>query len=105
MTIVYIIAGVIIVIVLAMIIGSHHPMFKMTSQTLGRVVGAVEREVRDEVERREETVITVAYEIHGTPYTVEKVIRGKKAYKFPTGKKVEIRYNPAEPHMGTFGVG
>jgi len=102
MTIVYILAGVIVLIILSMIVMSHHPMFKMTSQTMGRIVSATEREVRDDYERRDETTVVVAYDIHGTGYQVEKVIRGKKAYKFPTGKEVVVRYNPAEPHVGTF---
>jgi len=104
MTIVYILAGVIVLIILTMIVMSHHPMFKMTSQTLGQIVSATEREVRDEHERREETLIVVAYEIHGVPYQVEKIVRGKKACRFPAGKKIDIRYNPAEPHVGTFVI-
>jgi hypothetical protein len=99
MAAVWIIIGVIAFTILAMVIASHHPFFKMTSSTTGEVITSDQREVRDDRERRDETVIRFKYAVHGKPYERERVIRGRIADRFPPGSRVPVKYNPAEPDM------
>ena len=99
MTIVYVLTAIIVIVLLGMVVASHHPLFKMTSQTIGRIMSATEREVRDENERRDETLVLCKFEVRGQEYEIQRIFRGKKAYKFPAGITVSIKYNPAEPQM------
>src|SRR5436190_11080813 len=96
---VWIIIGVIATSILVIVIASHHPFFKMTSSTTGEVLESSQREVRDERERRDETVVRFKYAVHGKPYEMERVIRGRIAERFPVGARIPVKYNPAEPDM------
>ncbi len=104
MPFVYAIAVIIILAILIMVVMSHHPMFKMTSQTVGTIASASEREVRDENERRDETIILCTYEVAGHPYQIERILRGKKAYKFPAGRQIKVKYNPSDPQMAEMAM-
>jgi hypothetical protein len=101
---VYIVTGLILIGAMLMVVFSHHRFFKMTSSTSGEVVRSEQREVRDENERRDETVVVVRYAVHGKPYEIERVMRGRLADRLAPGKKVVIRYNPAEPDMADLAL-
>ncbi|MDB5331946.1 MAG: hypothetical protein JWP03_3097 [Phycisphaerales bacterium] len=105
MPIVYLIAGVIGAAALTLIFLSHLRFMKMTSQTAGQVLRSENRVVRTETERREETVIICRYTVHGKEYEVERILRGRQAKRYPVGKQLTIRYNPAEPEMSDIAVG
>jgi len=77
---------------------------KMTSYTTAEVVRAQERVVRDERERREETVIVCKYLVRGKPYEIESVVRGKNAQRYPAGKKLTVHYNPNVPNMARLSL-
>ncbi len=72
---------------------------KMTSYIDGEVIRAEERVVRDERERREETLIACRYSVRGQDYSIEHVLRGMRAKDYPLGRKVTIWYNPTVPRM------
>jgi hypothetical protein len=72
---------------------------KMTSTTTGVVVSAENREVRDQYGRRDETVVVCEFSVGGREYRVVKVFRGRNAEKYPAGRKLPVRYNPADPGM------
>jgi hypothetical protein len=101
---VYIVTAFILIGAVLMVVFSHHRFFKMTSSTTGEVVRSEQREVRDENERRDETVVSVRYTVHGKPYEIERVMRGRLADRLAPGKKVVIRYNPAEPNMADLAL-
>lgn len=95
----YIVAGMVLVgIVVLFAIYYSRPM-KMTSYTDGEITGAVEQVVRDERERREQTVITCRYVVRGKPYTIDYTVRGKNAARYPKGRVLKVRYNPNIPNM------
>jgi hypothetical protein len=100
----YIVLGLIIVAAIAIVFLSHHPFFKMTSSTTGQVIRAEHREIRDESERRDETVVTCRYIVHGRPYEVERVMRGRLIDRLPPGAKIRVKYNPAEPEMADLAL-
>lgn len=95
----YIVVGMVLVGCVALTALYHHDALKMTSSTTGQVVSVDQREVRDENERREETVIVCRYQAAGRDYEMTKVLRGRQASRFPTGSQVPIRYNPGQPEM------
>jgi hypothetical protein len=72
---------------------------KMTSTATGSVVSAENREVRDDRGRRDETVVTCQFTAGGKDYQVTKVFRGRNAERYPAGRKLPVRYNPADPAM------
>lgn len=96
---VYIVTALIIIGAAAIVFLSHHRFFKMTSSTTGEILRSEQREVRDQHERRDETVLVCRYVVHGKPYEMERVIRGRLASRLTPGVKVKIRYNPAKPDM------
>ena len=100
----YIVLGLIIVGAVTIIFLSHHRFFKMTSSTTGEVVRAEQREVRDAQERRDETVVVCRYMVHGKPYEIERVMRGRLSDRLPPGAKIRVKYNPAEPHMADLAL-
>jgi Protein of unknown function (DUF3592) len=72
---------------------------KMTSTATGSVLSAENREVRDDHGRRDETVVTCQFNVGGRDYQVMKVFRGRNAERYPVGRKLPVRYNPADPSM------
>jgi hypothetical protein len=72
---------------------------KMTSAATGAVLSAENREVRDKHGRRDETVVTCGFNVGGRDYQVTKVYRGRNAERYPAGRKLPVRYNPADPGM------
>jgi hypothetical protein len=42
--------------------------------------------------------------VHGKSYEIERVMRGRLADRLTPGKKVAIRYNPAEPDMADLAL-
>lgn len=104
MILVYIIIGVVALAILAMTVASHHRSFKMTSQTTGTVVSSSEREVTTEAGRSFQTEITCRYRAGGADRELTHTFRGKLASRFPAGKSVPVKYDPAEPHVATLAV-
>ena len=101
---VYIVTGLILIGAVLMVVFSHHRFFKMTSSTAGEIVRSEQREVRDEHERRDETVVVCRYTVHGKDYEIERTLRGRLADRFPPGAKIPVRYNPAEPHIADIAL-
>jgi hypothetical protein len=96
---IYIVLGMVVVGSIALIFFYHQRRLKMTSNTLAEVVRADQREVRDEHERRDETVVLVRYQVGGQKYEIEQILRGRQAARFPAGRTLRVYYNPAEPEM------
>lgn len=101
---VYIVTGLILVGAVLTVVFSHHRFFKMTSSTAGEIIRSEQREVRDENERRDETVVVCRYTVHGKDYEIQRIMRGRLADRLTPGKKVSIRYNPAEPDMADLAL-
>jgi hypothetical protein len=95
------IALIIIVLIVSLVLMALYfrPELKMTSQTSGTVVSSTLREVRTETERREETVVVVAYTAVGQKCSMQNVLRGNHTGRFPEGLGVQVKYNPAKPEM------
>jgi hypothetical protein len=72
---------------------------KMTSTSTGSVLSAENREVRDDHGRRDETLVTCQFTVGGRDYQVMKIFRGRNAERYPVGRKLPVRYNPADPAM------
>jgi hypothetical protein len=96
---IYIVLAMIVVGAISLIFFYHQKRLKMTSTTTAEVVRSEQREVRDEQERRDETVVLVRYQVAGQPYEVEQILRGRQAARFPAGRTLRVYYNPAEPEM------
>lgn len=101
----YIVAGLIFAGVVVIFSIYYSNSMKMTSYMLGEVVSAEDRVVRDENERREETVIVSRYSVHGTQYTITHVMRGRHAKAYPPGRKITVWYNPIAPEMAKIKKG
>lgn len=101
---VYIVTALIVTGAILMVVFSHHRFFKMTSSTSGEIVRSEQREVRDEHERRDETIVRCRYSVHGKSYEIERIMRGRLADRLTPGTKVPIRYNPAEPDMADLAL-
>ena len=104
MWIVYVIVGVVVLVILAMMIASHHPSFKMTSYTRGTVVAVEEREIKQQVGRRLETELICRYTAGGAERQIVHVLQGKQAKRFPVGAGVPVRYYPANPDLARVAV-
>lgn len=102
---IYIVLGFVVVGAIGLIAFYHQKRLKMTSNTLAEVVSAEQREVRDEQERRDETVVRVRYSVGGQKYEVEQILRGRQASRFPAGRTLNVYYNPAEPDMSRIELG
>lgn len=96
---IYIVLGMVIAGAIGLIFFYHQKRLKMTSNTVAEVVRAEQREVRDEQERRDETVVLVRYHVGGQKYEIEQILRGRQAARFPAGRTLRVCYNPAEPEM------
>jgi hypothetical protein len=96
---VYLIAGVVVTVILVMTVLSHHRTFKMTSRTAGAVVAANEVERQHHDRKWVETELVCRYNAGGTEREVKRLLRGRQAKRFPEGKTVPVRYDPAEPHV------
>jgi hypothetical protein len=96
---IYIVLGFVIAGAIALIFFYHQKRLKMTSATLAEVVRSEQREVRDENERRDETVVLVRYKVGGQTYEVEQILRGRQAARYPAGRTLTVYYNPADPEM------
>lgn len=96
---IYIVLGMVVAGAIGLIFFYHQKRLKMTSDTLAQVVRAEQREVRDERERRDETVIRVRYTVGGQSYESEQIIRGRQAAQYPAGRTLKVHYNPADPEM------
>ena len=104
MWIVYVILGVVVLVILAMIVASHHPTFKMTSYTRGTVVAVEEREIKLEVGRRLETELICRYTAGGAERQIVHVVQGRQAKRFAVGAAVPVRYYPANPDLARVAV-
>ena len=104
MAIIYILGAVVVGIIIAMVFLSHLKFFKLTSTALGIVIRSEDCEVRDEIERREETVVVCRYQVKGIDYECEEILRGRRAALFPIGRELAVRYNPAQPTMAQITV-
>ena len=96
---IYIVLGFFIVGAVLLVFFYHQRRLKMTSVTSGRVVSSAQREIRDEKERRDETVVVCAFNVAGREYRLEHVLRGRQAARFPAGKSIPVYYNPSDPLM------
>ena len=95
----YIVAGLVFVGVVILFVVYYSRTMKMTSYTACQVVRAENRVVRDERERREETVLTCKYNVRGKDYEIQHVIRGQNAKAYPPGRELTVWYNPNVPEM------
>ena len=93
----YIVGGMVLAGAIVLVFMYHQESLKMTSSTTGEVVSADQREVREADERREETVLVCRYTVAGQAYTIERVLPGRQATRFPAGRPLSIRYNPGAP--------
>lgn len=96
---IYIVLGFVVVGAIGLIFFYHQKRLKMTSNTVAEVIRSEQREVRDEKERRDETIVRVRYSVSGNTYEVEQVLRGRLAARYPAGRTLTVYYNPAEPDM------
>jgi hypothetical protein len=78
---------------------------KMTSYTAAEVVTAEDRVVRDEHERREETLLVCKYSVRGQEYRIEHILRGRNAKAYPPGRELTVWYNPNVPEMARIKQG
>ncbi len=101
---IYIVLGFFIVGAVVLVVFYHQRRLKMTSVTAGRVVKSEQREVRDEKERRDETVVVCTFQVAGREYRLEQVVRGRKAAVFPVGKSLSVYYNPSDPNMSRMNL-
>jgi len=77
---------------------------RMTSEATGSVVSAENREVHDKIHGRLDlTVVTCQFIVGGKPFEVVKTYRGRNAQNFPAGRKLHVRYNPADPTRARIG--
>src|SRR4051812_19314568 len=100
----YIVTALVVGGIILMVIFSHHPFFKMTSQTAAEVLRAEQHEVRDQRERRDETTIRAKYTVHGKDYHPAPPPRARLAERFPPAAKIRARYNPAEPDIADIAI-
>jgi hypothetical protein len=96
---IYIILFWIVLAIVALTRYYYSKDMKMTSAVTGSVLSAENREIRDEHGRRDETVVTCQFAVGGKDYRVVKVYRGRNAERYPAGRKINVRYNPADPKM------
>lgn len=101
---IYIVLGFVVVGAIGLIFFYHQKRLKMTSTTVAEVIGAEQREVRDEKERRDETLVRVRYSVGGHQYEVEQILRGRQAARYPAGRMLTVYYNPAEPDMSRISL-
>lgn len=101
---IYIVLGMVVAGAICLVIFYHQKRLKMTSNTLAEVIRSEQREVRDEKERRDETVVRVRYIVGGHHYEIEQVLRGRQASRFPAGRSLTVHYNPADPVMSRIDV-
>ena len=102
---IYIVLPMAFIGAILLVILYHDKSLKMTSTLAAPIIRSEQREIRDEKERREETVVTVQYKVNGQDYTLDQVFRGRQASRYPVGKTLTVKYNPAEPHMAKIVVG
>lgn len=99
MFVLYIVGGFIFLGVVIIFCVYYSKSMKMTSYIDGEIVRSENRVVRDERERREETLLICKYSVRGHDYQIERTIRGNRAKLYPPGKKIVVWYNPTSPHM------
>jgi hypothetical protein len=95
----YIVGVMVLAGAIALVAFYHQKSLKMTSNTTAEVIRAQQREIRDDKERRDETIVLVRYTVAGKEYKIEQILRGRQAGRFPEGKKIRVFYNPAIPDM------
>ena len=97
----FMIAAVVFVAILFVLLSKFYltDQRRMTSHTTARVVGAEQRVVVNEVERRTETEVVARFSVNGHEHEVKRVLRGERAKHFTPGKEVPVRYNPGRPWM------
>jgi len=100
----YIVAGMVFVGAIALVVFYHQKSLKMTSNTTAQVVKVEQREVRDEKERRDETLVVVRYKVNDKEYRIEQLLRGRHAARYPEGRSLRVLYNPAQPEMSRIDI-
>jgi hypothetical protein len=95
----YIVGMMVLAGAIALVAFYHKKSLKMTSNTLAEVIQVQQREVRDERERRDETLVSFRYTVGGKEYRIEQILRGRQASRYPQGRKIRVYYNPAIPDM------
>jgi len=96
---IYIFAGMVFIGAIVLVAFYHQKSLKMTSNTMAQVVKVEQREVRDEKERRDETLVVVQYKVNDKEYRIEQLLRGRQAARYPQGRSLRVLYNPAQPEM------
>ena len=95
----YIVAALVFVCIVILFRIYYSQTMKMTSYTPCQVLRAEDRVVRDETERREETLIVCKYSVRGQEYEIEHIVRGHNAKAYPPGRELTVWYNPNVPEM------
>jgi hypothetical protein len=95
----YVVGIMVAVGAVSLVVFYHQKSLKMTSNTMARVVKVEQREVRDEKERRDETLVVVQYKVNDKEYRIEQLLRGRQAARYPQGRSLRVLYNPAQPEM------
>lgn len=72
---------------------------RMTSSTTGLVVEATDNEIRNAAGRYIETKLVVRYVAGGAEHRLTKTLDGTTAARYPAGRALLVRYNPAVPDM------
>jgi len=101
----YIVGAMVLAGAIALVAFYHQKSLKMTSNTTAQVVKVEQREIRDEKERRDETVVVVRYKVNDKEYRIEQLLRGRQAARFPEGRSLRVLYNPAQPEMSRIDLG
>ena len=101
---IYIVLALAVIGAIALTAFYHKPDLKMTSQTTGKVVRSEQREVRDERERRDETVLVCQFVVNGQTHTIERVVRGRWTARYSVGRNLTVFYNPADPEMSRVDI-
>ena len=95
----YIVGGLVLVGIVVLFVIYYSKTMKMTSYTNAEVLRSEDQVVRDDQERREETLIICSYVVRGENYQIEHRIRGRNAKAYPPGKTLTVWYNPNIPSM------
>jgi hypothetical protein len=95
---VFIIGAIVLAGILAFIVISHLPFFRMTSRTTGEVIACEEREVIPTTSPKTfQTHVTFRFLAGKRPVEFSRTFPGARAGIFTVGRKFEVWYSPATP--------